>query len=91
MDPSCSERFAWFPRFCTEEGLSRFDGYAFTNYGVEQGTQGAPAPRVVYASEKVTPAPMFTVVVPEDKDSYAKAITSLLESRDSVTAAHLQR
>src|SRR5262245_53325550 len=23
--------------FCTEEGLSRFDGYTFTNYGVAQG------------------------------------------------------
>lgn len=23
--------------FCTVEGLSRFDGYTFTNYGVEQG------------------------------------------------------
>ncbi|MCM3870497.1 MAG: hypothetical protein ND895_07390 [Pyrinomonadaceae bacterium] len=29
-----SRGFIWF---CTAEGLSRFDGYGFTNYGVEQG------------------------------------------------------
>ncbi|HKQ74642.1 MAG TPA: two-component regulator propeller domain-containing protein, partial [Blastocatellia bacterium] len=44
--------------------------------------QGAPAPRVVYAKEAVTPAPMFTVVVPADEDRYARATTALLERRD---------
>jgi ligand-binding sensor domain-containing protein/signal transduction histidine kinase len=35
---TCAKRdshgFLWF---CTQEGLSRFDGYTFTNFGVEQG------------------------------------------------------
>src|ERR1044072_3427693 len=29
-----SRGFLWF---CTDGGLSRYDGYSFTNYGVEQG------------------------------------------------------
>lgn len=29
-----SRGFLWF---CTDEGLSRYDGYTFTNYGAEQG------------------------------------------------------
>src|ERR1041384_558215 len=35
-----SRGFMWF---CTEEGLSRFDGYTFTNYGT---AQGLPHPNV---------------------------------------------
>src|SRR5882672_9284825 len=33
-----SRGFMWF---CTNEGLSRFDGYSFTNYGSEQGLPSA--------------------------------------------------
>ena len=29
-----SHGFLWF---CTIEGLSRFDGYKFTNYGIDEG------------------------------------------------------
>jgi PAS domain S-box-containing protein len=32
-----SKGFLWF---CTSEGLSRFDGYKFTNYGIESGLAG---------------------------------------------------
>ena len=35
-----SRGFLWF---CTFEGLSRFDGYEFTNFGVDQGL---PSPNV---------------------------------------------
>ena len=33
-----SHDFLWF---CTLGGLARYDGYAFTNYGVEQGLRGS--------------------------------------------------
>jgi ligand-binding sensor domain-containing protein/two-component sensor histidine kinase len=103
-----SRGFLWF---CTADGLSRFDGYTFTNYGTDQGLphanvtdlletrsgeywvatyggivrfnpKGVPANKVVYADEASAMAPMFTVIVPEDQDRRARAITVLLEDRD---------
>ena len=103
-----SRGFLWF---CTADGLSRFDGYTFTNYGTDQGLphanvtdfletrsgeywiatygglvrfnpRGAPVNRVVYDGEVGELAPMFTVVVPQDQDQRARAITVLLEDRN---------
>ena len=97
--------FLWF---CTNEGLARFDGYSFTNYGTDQGLphatvndflqtrkgemwiatngglvlfnpRGAPASKVVYANQAVGAGSMFTVVVPNDPDRAARAVTTLFE------------
>lgn len=102
-----SRGFLWF---CTADGLSRFDGYTFANFGTDQGLphanvtdllethsgeywvatngglvhfnpKGMPGNRVVYANEETKAAPMFTVVIPNDEDRRAKAITVLLEDR----------
>src|SRR5262249_17692366 len=106
-----SRGFLWF---CTGDGLSRFDGYTFTNYGTDQGlphrevndfleTRGGeywvatnaglvrfnpktPPPRsVVHARENDSRAgPMFTGIVPDEKDLSARANTVLLEDHSGV-------
>jgi hypothetical protein len=38
IKPSRQAGFLWF---CTGEGLSRFDGYRFTNYTTDQGLPAA--------------------------------------------------
>jgi ligand-binding sensor domain-containing protein len=60
------------------------DYWVATNGGlVRFNPRGAPLSRVVNASEnQVGTAPMFTLVLPEDTDRQARAITALLEGHD---------
>ena len=117
-----SRGFLWF---CTAEGLSRFDGYTFTNYTTDHGLphgnvtdfletkkgelwvgtgaglvrfdpKGTPNKRVRKANASDGgPPPMFAVVLPQDEDRRARAVTVLMEGRDGTlwcgTRKHLYR
>ena len=43
-----SRGYLWI---CTDEGLSRFDGYSFTNYGVADGLPGATVMDILEAGD----------------------------------------
>ena len=88
-----SRGFLWF---CTREGLSRFDGYQFVNYGPDQGLPDRSVVDLLETREGVywaaTPkglgrlnprassGPRFTAYTP--KDEAARRIHSLAEDRD---------
>jgi ligand-binding sensor domain-containing protein len=80
----------------TADGLSRFDGYTFTTFGVEQGlphpivndlieTRSGEiwvATRAGLARFDPRARPTFTAVTADDRDSYAQVVTALLEAHD---------
>src|SRR5437879_5313807 len=67
-----------------------------TNGGlVRFNPKGEPTARAVYTNDKAQPAPMFTVIVPEDEDRQARAVNVLYEDRGGTiwcgTMKHLYR
>jgi ligand-binding sensor domain-containing protein/signal transduction histidine kinase len=83
-----------FTNFGTEQGLphssvndlleTRAGEYWVATDGglVRFNPKGRPDRHVVYENASPAPAPMFTVVVPEEEDRLARAVTVLLEGRD---------
>ncbi len=75
---------------------SKGELWVATNAGlVLFNPRGEATARVVLASQKSVPPPMFTVVVPEDDDRQARAVTVLYEGRGGTiwcgTMKHLYR
>lgn len=91
-----SRGFLWF---CTFEGLSRFDGYGFTSYGIDHGLPSpvvndllethdgnywvATAAGVCRFNPTGTPQAMFTVFFPGE-DPKSRIVKLLLEDRNGV-------
>ena len=63
---------------------TRSGDYWVATYGgiVRFNPRGVPVNHVVYSGDTDAITPMFTVVIPEDQDRRARAITVLLEDRD---------
>jgi signal transduction histidine kinase/ligand-binding sensor domain-containing protein len=88
-----SRGFLWF---CTAQGLSRFDGYAFTTFGVDQGLPAAQVNDVLETRRgdyfvatggglvRFDPkgAPMFSLVPWADAGQHGKAVNVLREGHD---------
>jgi ligand-binding sensor domain-containing protein len=89
-----SRGFLWF---CTEEGLSRFDGYQFVNYTADQGLPDRRVTDLLEARDGTywvatgggvclfnpTGVPRFRVYRPGN-DSYSRREEALLEDRSGV-------
>jgi hypothetical protein len=67
-----SEFFASTPQISAQR--TRTGGLWIANNGglVLFNPKGEPVPRIVLANENARPAPMFTVVIPEDQDRAAQ-------------------
>src|SRR5262252_17580 len=89
-----SRGFLWF---CTEEGLSRFDGYQFVNYTADQGLPDRRVTDLLEARDgnywvatgggvclfNPTGVPRFRIYRPGN-DSYSRRVEALLEDKSGV-------
>ena len=85
--------FLWF---CTSDGLSRFDGYTFVNYGMAEGLPHAMVMDLLITRDgqywlatwgglvRFNPhgTPMFTVYAPASAEPRARRMTRAIQRRD---------